>query len=238
MNTTPEYRSYTLTDELAALLDGKGDEKLQASVNAAKERLAARAKFSELTDRESGLVAELVTLAKTDGILTYRFVDVSLCRVCGKSKTYVPYKSGGNRGRPNYDRPIYLRGIDFKESFITFKGSPGLGACTDCVEKLKPVILSELASIEAQLPRGLTGEEPKFKRWSIMRCSKCGWEGPEGKLRLGTAIMGGNYHSQCPSCNAENGFMNHPIKNIEPSSHVVLPASEECTERKVYVPKP
>lgn len=199
--------SYHLTDEQAVLLDGHVDEKNQAQVDAAKFRLQQREKLATVDPKIAGLIADVITEAATNGELGFTYRDLDHCQICDKRESYAVYPRNSrthNKGDKNYNKPIYIRGVDLKKSFVRVKGYIKLGCCAECWPNVKPVLVAELTDIKAQIPENITGHKPRFLKVRDVVCKKCDWHGHEKQLRKLPALMGGHYEGGCPTCDAEN----------------------------------
>lgn len=207
---SPPLRSVSLTDAELLLLDGKCRPEVQQVVESARERLAAMEQYSDLTPKEAAFIADAMAEARENLKLVCQRVAISSCRICGESGGYAVYKRAGRyhrKGETNYDKPLSLAGVELAIRVVRMKGYPTLGCCTSCFEKIKPDLLEALKPIEAELPEALTGEPPRFKRYDNRFCTKCGWEGHEGQMRMLPALFGGKYPGGCPECDASNVFM-------------------------------
>lgn len=191
-------------------LDGRCSPDAQTLVDQAKLILATRAELSDdIPVSVADYVAQVKSEATKSGKLRMRRrVKMRLCLAGGHKPEhpYIPYKSGPRKGRPNYDRPVYLYGFDLDPSFVHTTGYPKFGCCNDCVDSVWPVLREQLKDVRAELPDALVVEGNKrWKRYDNRRCSGCGWEGHDGQMRLASTLMGdGRYPSGCPNCSFEN----------------------------------
>lgn len=209
-----------LTDRELILLDGKTTEKNQFEVDAAKSRLAAQERLSGLDPNVAAFVADVITEAKTNGELVFYYKQIRSCPVCQKSAGYaVRTRSSrrGWRGQPNYDRPLYLSGVELARRFVTTEGQVTVGACSDCYHAALPTIRKELEGIRAEISKHITGHEPLFKKHGNRECTKCGWTGHEGEMgKLDTLMGNGKYYGACPKCPAKNTlFDSGNIKTLQ-----------------------
>jgi hypothetical protein len=198
-----------LKDVELVLLDGQCSGSVQAVVDQAKARLAMVARLGGLTAARAGFVADVVGYAAKHGELRFSRTRMRRCAVCSSAPVppYVLYKSGPRRGKPNYDTPQYLDGIDFGLSFVKMDGwYPELGCCACCVDVVQPCLVAELENVPAQLPARLTATGvSRWSRCGNRRCTQCGWTGHEGQMRRGRTVMGdGTYPAGCPECPAAN----------------------------------
>lgn len=199
-----------LTDAELALLDGKvASEKAQALIEAAKSRLAAVSRMSDVPPHIATLVADVLTEANENGKLAYFGEMIKYCRYCKASPDprYVAYKSGPRRGQPNYDKPRFLRGWEFAHRFVRVQHHVSVGGCESCVADAMPHLIEELAGVRAQLPPQLHKEgAPRYVKYPHRSC-KCGWVGHEGQMgRLVTMLGDGTYPATCPTCGHGGGF--------------------------------
>jgi hypothetical protein len=209
----------SLTDAEMVLLDGKCSDKVQAEVNAAKARVGGVARFSNLTPNQAKLVASIIERGRRDGKLAYSGARLRRCDCCGKFGGYVPYARAGRKagmyhkaGDPS-DKPRYLSGIEFADSFVRMEGYPTLGACDECVKAIMPTLVEALRNEQIEVSRHMTGETPKWRKRNLCSCTECDWTGHEGQLGLLLTLSGnGHYRGECPSCGAKNGIMSTKIK--------------------------
>lgn len=216
--------SYELTDDEAVLLDGRVNEKAQQAIDAAKRRIALRAIYSDLTEKERAFISAVVDEAREKKLLRARHDGMVACPVCEKRGGYAKHKRSGRfhrKGDADCRKPIKLSGYSFADDFIVISGYPRLSACRDCVTKLVPYLKSALADVETQLPEMLGPS--RFIRAEIHECSKCGWRGDETRMRRLPAIMQGHYPGGCPNCDAQNtAFGPTLVKGLR--QYVALPA--------------
>jgi len=197
-----------IDDELVAL-DGRCRKKIQTEVDAAKARIAAREQHSGLDGELAGLIADAVREAEQKGELIYRHERISRCKLCGRDAGYVAYKSGRQKGQPNYNRPCYLPGLELAHRFVTFKGSVFLGGCVECITEVLPELRAALVGVRAALPKELQTEGAAvYSRYDRRTCKQCGWEGHEGEMGSMRTLLGyGTFPGICPSCDAKQ----HPL---------------------------
>lgn len=173
-----------LTDAELLLLDGKASAEVQAEIDTAKAREGLIQGHPDLPPHIARLVADVLTEAKTRGLLIFNRVEISRCKYCERSPDppYAIYKSGGKRGRFNYDKPYYLSGREFAQRFVWAKHTPAVGACSQCVEAALACLISSLAGVLAEVPKVLAASgRPPLKRYRNKKC-KCGWQGDESKM--------------------------------------------------------
>lgn len=197
--------SVDLPDDLLLTLDGRGDEKLQAAVDAAKQRRDLVAENSSLTPEQAKFISSVMTHAKTNGRLRFTHSRATYCPICKASPGYLKYKSGPRRGQSNYDKPLTVPGVDLSTSLVSFKNRFSLGCCSECWNILKPLLAEKLSDFPAEIPEQITGHPPAFKKYDNRKCSKCGWVGSERLMGKERTLMGdGYYPSSCPECGAKN----------------------------------
>lgn len=200
--------SIDITDDLLLLLDGKGDEKLQAAVNAAKARAEAAVELVGLTEEQIAFVVRVKSSAESNGKLWFRHTNLTRCGVCKKSGSYTKFKSGPRKNQFNYDKPTYLPGVELVQTFVSMRGYVKLGCCRECWDQLKPVVAERLAGVRAEIPEYIMGVPPRFKRYDLRHCKKCDWTGSERLMGKEHTLMGdGWYPASCPECGAKNLFM-------------------------------
>lgn len=207
-----------ISDEELALLDGRVGEALQAHVSAAVSRLSAANAYPDLTPKQAGLIADAVREAQASGRLVWYHRRIRYCPLCESGGGFVLYKSGPRKGRPNYDRPLSMPGIELAYRFVTIDGSVAMGGCQDCIGPVIPHLKAALVGVPAALPDMLVTEgAQRFNRFDNRRCTACGWTGHEGEMGRQRTLMGdGTYPATCPSCKAENRiFGSRTIETID-----------------------
>lgn len=209
MTQTEAGAGYTtrveLTDDELLRLDGTCSTEAQRAVDAAKLRSVIASRHPSLTRAQIALVAKTVSVARTEGKLSYIGVPLSPCVVCGDGGGYVKYTRGARKGQSNFNAPCNVWGIELARQFIGVRGSARCGCCTRCLATILPALRTELADIQAELPEALMGVPPKWKWNANMRCTECAWMGHEGEMGQSPAMMGlGMYPSTCPKCGAKN----------------------------------
>lgn len=186
-------RKLELTDAECLLLDGKVNPEAQKIVDEAREA----ARFAPLGD----FAAELIRQALKEGVFKWNHDRLSYCPQCKKSAGYAKYKSGYNRGRDNWKKPLSLGGYAFtSRCFITINGYPTNGLCNDCgkpeLEKILKCIADEDLPIEI-----VRDENTKWVKEEIRECQKCKTSIKQFDMYLDHTIMGNGYfHSTCPHC--------------------------------------
>lgn len=225
---------FDLTDDEALLLDGKCSPKAQALVDAAKLRVAARSQFAHLSAVDAGFIADVVSHAAAEKKLVYQTRAIDKCKLCGAGGEYARHARttrSHRRGQINYDRPIRIGGIELRERFVIVTGYVSLGACSACMERLKPDLRAALADLNVEMPDALAGER-RWKRWPVVECSKCKWRGHEGEMgKLRTLMGDGWYPGQCPKCPAQNMPFSQAIKSVDPAEYAIVevtPARQEA----------
>jgi len=190
-------------DELVSI---RGLVKSERAVNLIEELVRIR----ELQSGDSSadrFIAGIVELAQRTGKLGYNRRRLSDCPVCGKQKTYARYERTSlnhDKGDLNYDKPIYLQGVDVKDSFIRMEGYGKYMCCANCFGELKPKLVERLNDVKAELPESLMGEPPRWKKTEWAKCQKCEWEGWRTELgKLPTMFGRGDYYGKCPQCGAK-----------------------------------
>jgi hypothetical protein len=200
-----------LSDAELVLLDGRCSAEAQTEIDAAKRRLAFAAAHADLSAADAGFVADVVNAAIANGRLTYSRAQLLSCSLCERVRTYAKRKRWsrkGAAGSPDYDRPIYVPGVDLAQGFVIVQGIARLGCCVDCLTRLRPVLATALADVRAQIPEGITGVPARFVRYGHRHCAECGWDGHEGEMRRERTVLGdGTYPAGCPKCDANNLFL-------------------------------
>lgn len=183
---------------MARLLDS-ADPEVRSAAEAARDRIAAPARWPTVSAHVAALIADVLTEARNEGRLIYRVDTASRCRYCG---THSEWKKLPRKRR---EREIMIRCVDFACRVLIIQGHISVGACLECVEQALPYLRAELSTFPVQLPMQLRTEgAPVYRRWDRCRCKRCGWSGHEGQLgRLMTLMNDGDYPGKCPSCGAE-----------------------------------
>lgn len=230
----PETRADTittrvdLTDHELALLHQQCSPQTQQKVNAALSRIEFRNRF-DLPHGLAGLVADVVNTARAEGKVVHAQSRLRSCRYCGTAPGYVVFKSGPRRGRPNYDKPLYLYGIEMADRFVRVQGHVTLGACNGCMALAREPIKAALADERAQVPDALAAEgRPPWRRYGKRKCTACGWIGTERQMRPLPVLMGpGTYPGGCPACDAKNLVLGRRVIEVEDGFEVLLAACEQ-----------
>jgi hypothetical protein len=218
--------SYTLTDEELVFLDGHCSAKIQAEVDAAKQRLAVKVQLTGMPDNEATFIARVVEEARTNGILVHYRGYLRHCDVCNAYMTYVKYKSGRQKGRDNPKKPIKLWGVELAERFVYVHEHATVGCCLRCLDKLTPALKAALAEIRAELPPSLCDVQ-HYKKYKLMHCIMCDWRGHEGLMGKLPALMGGWYFGACPACPAKNTPFGPTLIETEKGFEVVEVAARD-----------
>lgn len=207
-------KQYKLTDDEAALLDGKVNEKAQQGVDTAMARIAAR--DPSLPGHISDLVADVVIEAKEAKLLQWRKKRIHWCDYCGAKAGYWLFKSGPRRGKQDFDRPLSIDGIELANHFVSFAGHTSVGGCVACVDAAVEPLRAVLKTVEAELPKELTAVgRPPQKRYRNRECGKCGWTGHEGQMGRSPGLMGpGSYPSTCPKCKTMNAIFGGDVVKL------------------------
>lgn len=182
-----------LTRKELFTLDGSGIKSAQSVIDRLRHDDKFRKKLSHLSHEEADFVAAVVLTAKKSGELGLSYCEMASCKLCGKQAGRAK-----PRGRQFMGKQLYLRGVDLVRNFVVMKGYPALGCCDKCWKKMQPEIVKATARIKACIPKEITGNPPKYKKYNINKCTKCGWKGSESKMGKLRAIMGGYYHGECP----------------------------------------
>lgn len=194
-------REIKLTDEELLFLDGKVGPDAQKIVEQAKQALehAILGPFG----------AEVIRLALEQGMFKWNHTSLTYCSLCKTSAGYAPYKSGYNRGLPNYKKPRYMGGVEFMRGFVSIKGFAANGGCVQCVgdlaQRIQEYILDK--DLPIQLP---DHEKTKWVKEDFRRCTKCDTVCGDFDCYLDRTLMGdGWYYCACPNCKAKGGFLSN-----------------------------
>lgn len=233
----------TLREEHLLLLDGRVDPQTQVVIDALKSERATREANPGLTTRQVALIHSIVAEAEKNRILTYCRTDVSSCRTCGKTGGYYLAKRTTNtttRGKPDYNRPRPIDGVEFAVSSLLLQNHIQVGACRECVESVLPILKQRLAHVRAQIPESLR-EEGSIEWIRIERneCKQCGWVGPKCLRSVSpTWGSGGYYHNGCPSCHFDDSMMSEwqgtACKKVD--GWYLIPASTMVRKGWLYIP--
>lgn len=202
MNSTEQLVSVKLFEHELMRLDGNVNNDAQSVIDKLKSRNEVAATFS-VNDKDAMFIVDVVSAVSRTKLLSRRQCAVANCRVCGKKAAPVYYKSGRNKG--DIKGYLNLRGFDLAESFIRVEGHPSLGACSECVDRLMPLIMEAVSGIEFE--NRVPGYKVGFIRNKNRVCLKCGWKGHDGEMKKQRTVMGdGWYPAGCPACTARNGL--------------------------------
>lgn len=212
-----------LTDEELVILDGKCRPETQKYVDEAKVRLHTISLLSDVPADDAAFIARVLIEARTNGELCHRYTSMHQCEVCKVKKTYRTFSRRSrnhDKGDPDYDHPILIRGVELAKRFVIMEGYPTLGCCSKCFERLLPILSDKLESVECELP-GQFATSTKYKKYLNRKCV-CGWVGHEGQMKRLPTLMGdGKYAGGCPSCGRENKLFGQTFISIEPGFVVV-----------------
>lgn len=204
-----------LTDAELMLLDGKCSEGVQAEVEEAKIR-SDMASRHDAEPKHIHFASRILREARKRGRLIRQAFGVRNCACCGAEGGYARFKRtcrAGMKGEPNYDKPRLLPAVEYVPRVIT-RGSSPTAPCAECSKVIEPILIAELANVEAEIPEELSApSRHKMKRFNRVKCI-CGWSGHEGEMRqLENLMRDGTYAGGCPECPAENEFFKRA--NIE-----------------------
>lgn len=225
--TTGEANHVTnlkLTDDEVLCLDGKCRPEIQTEVENARARLACVAKHATLPPALAGFIADVVAEARKSGRLVCRNASLRHCKLCNKAAGYAVRKRSsykGAKGSPDWSRPLVLHGVELADDFVRVTDHIRLGGCLTCMDAVKPALVEALADVQCELPERLTGKPPAWKKHSLKKCRRCGWEGHEGQLGLMPGLLGGpQIRGVCPGCGVKEELFNRTFDT--PSGHVVV----------------
>lgn len=191
------------TDLLA--LDGHtSDDKVKTEIKRVRNRLDIERRHPKLTEAEANLVQSVVELAESYGKVGWERFMATECRVCDKSC--------------HHDRPI-IEAVDFNRGRAYTRGLANMGACMECVDKLRPVFAAELAGATVEIPWQLTGVANGARRSDLVQCEQCSWEGAEDELGLINGVLGGTFPGRCPKCSATRRIGSNPFTRLD--GHVI-----------------
>ena len=213
-------RKIDLTDDEIMVLDGVCRPDTQELVEEARARIRMADAHPEIEAPLAHLVADACSYAAKNGALVFTRHSLRSCPLCGREAGYVLFKSGPRKGRPK--RPKYFSGFDLYDASIVVKGHVRIGGCTECLERVRPLLVGELSRVRAQIPETITGHKPRYVKRRNRTCTKCGWAGHEGEMRQILKLLGnGRFPGGCPECDAENGIGNLFAIELAPGFVVV-----------------
>lgn len=189
-----------LTPDEMLLLDGKVGAAVQEQIDLIK---AARRLQDEndITFSEALFVMRTVRVAKEQGRLTSAPTTMQRCAATGQTgDEVIPAKAT----RKNPDRRPFIKpvaGRDLNRGYVIMEGRPQLGISHEALERLKPVLAAALDGVEAEVLEAITGHPPRFKRYRIQRCEKCGHQASEQAFKKQKYC-----ETRCPECTNSNSF--------------------------------
>jgi len=193
-------------DEIVLYLSACTRPKVVECVAGATARIALRG--DGVSGGAAKMITEAVAEAAASGLLIYRCSSIGSCGVCGKSAGYALRKRAsraGRKGSPMYDRPLYMSGVELRDSFVTMKGHVSIGGCKECVDAALPRIVDLVTAAELRWFPDHLDFDADVKREDHYACKKCEWSGRESYVGRSRAMMGnGTYPSTCPDCGAKN----------------------------------
>lgn len=218
---------FELTLQEALYLDGHVSAEAQRVVDIAK---ATRALVVHgIEEPIARFVAEVVDEARTEQKLTFVRIRIRHCHVCGRDAGYAKHKRSGRTyraGDTDSNHPLTMGGVELADRFVRLQGHATLGCCDECWARAQPLLPDALAGIRAEVPKGITGRDPQWRRWHLCRCKSCGWQGHEGELGELPAMISGYYRGKCPQCGAESRpFGERFVEHV--SGYAVVATGEE-----------
>lgn len=200
-----------ITKEELYLLDGKCSTETQNIINKHKEEDRIANSLIGIPELYKPFITKFIKVAIDNGIISYKNTKLKSCDICGNRGSYVKYTRSSRyhrKGDFNYDKPIYLSGVELNRQFFNIEGYAHLGCCIECYKKIRPYLLEviEQRDIKAEFSKVFLGKESKYKKYNKCKCTNCFWEGHEGQLGLFPCIFEGKYRGKCPFCGKENRF--------------------------------
>jgi hypothetical protein len=153
-------------------------------------------------------LSEIIEESLKRGMIEVSNDGISRCKKCGCGGTYSIYKSGPNKGNPNYNKEKrYPSGIKFNMGFISFKNSGDY--CQDCLIKYDIInvvvqkILDLNLPIEIKVHAHDLDKKTKFVRDNERKCFSCEKTMYESEMNREHRIMDSStYPAECPHCQA------------------------------------
>lgn len=184
---------------------------------------------------------EIIQTSIKRGIITLYHDGVSHCKKCGCGRSYPKYKSGPNKGKPNYNKkPYYESGITFNRGFISFKNSGDY--CAKCVEEFDIITTVVNIILEKNLPIEIKiagySDKTHYIKDDERKCYSCGKTMYESEMNRSDCIMGSaTYPSECPHCKALRMVFGKSHDSTGNYRMLTLQEYEEITKnlKRVYV---
>ena len=136
-----------LTDDEILLLDGRCRPGAQASVDAAKARVATAGRFPDLTKEQAAFVAAAVQEATDAGRLSLSRPSLRSCGVCDKRAGYYTFRRGRRKGQADLKRPLSFGGVDLARRTVSVVGYARCGCCADCWGDVKDAVAEAVSGL-------------------------------------------------------------------------------------------
>lgn len=151
-------------------------------------------------------LSDIIRRSLEIGTISISGDGVSFCTKCHCGGKYPLYKSGSNKGQPNYNKKKYYpHGITFNRGIVSFRNSGDY--CSKCVadfdilNTVVNVILENDLSIEILIP-GHT-DKTRYIKDEEYKCHSCGKTMYETEMNRSDRIMDSStYPAECPHCKA------------------------------------
>lgn len=214
------------------MLDGLANKEIQDQIDFLKQAMAiSNQHFIPLN--KALFVQQVIKQASEDGELVYNRTELNFCPITGQQAELVT-PARATRDNP-YCTPrlVSFYGISLGKRYVAKSGNPQLSVSQQGLIEIKPVLVERLKGVKAQISKYITGFEPEYLKFPIVKHETCGWEGREEQTKLLNTFT---YADTCPCCNAESTNKYHSIFKTTEKWEVIsqIDLNQEIKEKKEF----